>query len=361
MFFFGRASWAIKPLAILSSLSIYSDSMSCQPLVSILIPAFNAEDYIGLTIESALSQLWPRKEVIVVDDGSSDATLDVARTYSSVPGFRVISQPNRGVSAARNAALSLAKGDYIQWLDADDLLDSNKISVQMGDGNSNLDAGILRTSAWGSFYYCKSRARFVPDDLWETLSPLEWLLRKFRKNLWMNPACWLVSRELTEATGLWDERLVRDNDGEYLCRLVCKCSEVRFVRTAKVYYRTGDLRSLSNNTSRASGESRALSIRLCVNHLLSIEDSQRTRTAALQFMQLRKSLWRDFPDLYKSQTDLARSLGGCLERPKERHLVQFVETLIGSRATERVRSGKRVLTNACFRACDAFWHHLRVP
>jgi glycosyltransferase involved in cell wall biosynthesis len=217
--------------------------MPRPPLISVLIPAYNAEGRLGQAIESALAQSWPRKEVIVVDDGSSDGTLDVAGSFSTNPGVQVISQENAGAANARNRALAAAQGDYIQWLDADDLLHPHKIRLQMESQTETLEPRILFTSAWGSFYYCVSRARYRPDGLWKTLGPIEWLLRKFSRNLWMNPACWLVSRELTEAAGLWDERLVRDNDGEYLCRLVCNASQVRFVPEARCYYRAGDLSS----------------------------------------------------------------------------------------------------------------------
>ena len=84
-----------------------------KQLVSIIIPAYNAEKWISACIESAISQTWPRKEILVVDDGSSDKTLEVAKSYSS-PELRVFSQENRGASAARNHGLSMAQGDYIQ-------------------------------------------------------------------------------------------------------------------------------------------------------------------------------------------------------------------------------------------------------
>ena len=101
-----------------------------QPLVSILIPAYNAERWIADTIRSALAQTWPRKEIIIVDDGSTDRTLAVARQFAS-RNLSVVTQQNQGASAARNKALELCQGDYIQWLDADDLLSPNKVTRQM--------------------------------------------------------------------------------------------------------------------------------------------------------------------------------------------------------------------------------------
>ncbi len=99
------------------------------PLVSVLIPAYNAQEWIADTIRSALSQTWSRIEIIVVDDGSRDQTLSIAQQFETL-GVLVISQKNQGASAARNHAFALSHGDYIQWLDADDLLAPDKIARQ---------------------------------------------------------------------------------------------------------------------------------------------------------------------------------------------------------------------------------------
>ena len=104
-----------------------------KPLVSILIPAYNAERWIAETIQSALDQTSARKEIIVVDDGSSDQTLKIARRFACKT-VSVVSQQNRGASATRNHALALSKGEYIQWLDADDLLGPTKIEETNGSG-----------------------------------------------------------------------------------------------------------------------------------------------------------------------------------------------------------------------------------
>ena len=176
------------------------------PLVSILIPAYNAEAWIAATIKSALDQTWSRKEIIVVDDGSSDQTLTVARQFAA-KDVSVVTQENQGAAAARNKAFSLAQGEYIQWLDADDLLARDKIGRQMQTLNDCQNKRTLCSASWGAFYYRTEKARFRPSPLWADLSPVEWLLRKMGQNCHMQTATWLVSRELTEAAGPWDTRL----------------------------------------------------------------------------------------------------------------------------------------------------------
>lgn len=99
------------------------------PLVSILIPCYNAERWIGQCIESALSQSWGEKEVVVVDDGSPDGSLDIIRGFGD--RIRWETGPNRGGNVARNRLLELSRGEWLQYLDADDYLLPEKVEQQM--------------------------------------------------------------------------------------------------------------------------------------------------------------------------------------------------------------------------------------
>lgn len=271
--------------------------------VSILIPAYNAERWIGQTIASALSQTWPNTEIIIVDDGSSDSTVAIARTHQTRL-VKIVTQPNLGASAARNTALSLAQGDYIQWLDADDLLAPDKISQQLCAPDAGADSRVLLTAPFGTFFYCHQRAKYQPTSLWRTLTPLEWISVKFIENAWMNPAAWLVSRRLTDAAGPWDERLSRsgDDDGEYICRVVLASEQVAFVPAAKCYYRVGHAGTLSQRCADTAYEGLLLATALSINHLLSAADNQDTRAACIRLLENR--LWHFYPE----KSDLAAEL-----------------------------------------------------
>src|SRR5258708_5132388 len=141
-----------------------------KPLVSILTPAYNAERWIASTIQSAIGQTWTRKEIIIVDDGSTDRTAELARQFASKE-VKVVSTPNQGAAAARNHALQLSQGDFVQWLDADDLLSPDKIERQLGALGELDGKRILRSSPWASFFYRTHRARFIQTPLCEDLSP----------------------------------------------------------------------------------------------------------------------------------------------------------------------------------------------
>jgi glycosyltransferase involved in cell wall biosynthesis len=99
------------------------------PLVSIVIPSYNAGHYLGAAIDSVLQQTYPRIEVIVVDDGSTDET--AARLAACLHRVVFIRQPHRGIGAARNAGIGRSTGDLLGFLDADDLFVSDKISRQV--------------------------------------------------------------------------------------------------------------------------------------------------------------------------------------------------------------------------------------
>ncbi len=102
---------------------------SPSPLVSIIIPCFNGQDCVGAAIQSALDQTYPEKEIIVVDDGSTDGSLAVIQGFGEK--IRCETGPNRGGGAARNRGLGLARGELIQFLDADDMLLPLKLEVQV--------------------------------------------------------------------------------------------------------------------------------------------------------------------------------------------------------------------------------------
>jgi glycosyltransferase involved in cell wall biosynthesis len=307
-------------------------------LVSILIPSYNAGRWIRETIESALAQTWDNKEVIIVDDGSTDNTPQIAQSYESKL-LKVISQPNRGANAARNRALEVAEGDYIQWLDADDLLSPDKISNQMLEGDKVANPRILLTSSWAKFYYRHASAKFVPDGLWCDLDPIDWLITKFSEHAWMNPAAWLVSRELTESAGPWDERLVRDQDGEYIARVVSNSEAVKFVSGARSYYRQSNQQSLSRQLSDKSLESILLAKSLSIGYLRSLEDSERTRRASLAHLQgLLHYLDPGRGAILERANTLVKDLGGELSFPARTWKYSVMEKLVGARVARHAQS-----------------------
>jgi glycosyltransferase involved in cell wall biosynthesis len=329
------------------------------PLVSILIPAYNAERWITDTIQSALGQTWPRKEIIVVDDGSRDQTLRVARQFAS-KNVSVVTQENQGASAARNRAFELCQGDYIQWLDADDLLSPDKVAKQMAVAEECHDTRWLLSSGWGYFMYRPSRAQFLPTPLWCDLSPVEWLLRKMGQNLHMQTGTWLVSQELTQAAGPWDTRLSLDDDGEYFCRVVLASDAIQFVPDGKVFYRQSDFDRLSGiDRSDKKLESQFLSMKLHVGYLRSLEESERVRAACLAYLQTWFGwFFEERPDLAQELGRLAATLGGRLQAPKLPWKYLWIQKLFGWSAAKEVRQRWNRCKSSVMRCWDKALLHL---
>ncbi len=114
------------------------------PLVTIGIPCFNGERWLGQAIASALGQTWPVKEVIVVDDGSTDNSPAVAAKFGGA--IRFFTTPNGGANAARNEILRQARGEWIQYLDADDYLLPEKTAAQLADAREGSD--VIYSPVW---------------------------------------------------------------------------------------------------------------------------------------------------------------------------------------------------------------------
>jgi glycosyltransferase involved in cell wall biosynthesis len=327
--------------------------------VSILIPAFNAEKWIGDTLKSAIEQTWDRKEIIVVDDGSTDGTLRIARQFES-DMLRVVSQKNQGASAARNTAFSLSQGEYIQWLDADDLLAPDKIAHQMNAlqriGNNKQ---ILLSGSWGRFIYRQDKTKFSNTSLWCDLTPLEWLIRKMSQNVFMSPASWLVSRDITEAAGPWNTKLSLDDDGEYFCRVLLSSQGTHFVPEAKSFYRDSGSNSLSyiSRSNKNKMASQLLSMKFQVSYLKSLEDSDRSRAACVRYLTDSSGFfYPQYPDLFFELAEMCKELGGTLQLPHLSWKYSWIRTLFGWRMARRAQVLRARVTEFLVRSYDKMFY-----
>jgi glycosyltransferase involved in cell wall biosynthesis len=332
-----------------------------KPLVSILIPAYNGENWIANTIRSAIGQTWPRKEIIVVNDGSTDQTLEIARQFAS-KDIVVVNRDNQGAASTRNHAFSLSQGDYIQWLDADDLLSPNKVQSQLEALDKIRSSRTLFSSEWGYFTYRTKKAEFSPSSLWCDLSPVEWLVRKMGEKLHMQTATWLVSRELSEEAGAWDTRLLSDDDGEYFCRVILASEGIRFVPGAKVFYRKTPSNRLSHvGMSDRKKDALLLSMQLHVKYLQSLEDSDRVRAACMTYMQSwLLNFYPERPDLTAELEKLAATMGRRLEVPRLRWKYAWIKPLFGWGLAKRAQLMLPMLKASFERSWDRTMYNLEI-
>lgn len=133
--------------------------------VSIIIPCYNVEKYLGECLDSVLAQDERNFEVIIIDDGSVDDTLEIAKAYEKQDArIAVMHQENRGVSAARNMGLSAARGEWITFVDGDDLITSDMLSVMLSATDEKTDMVVCAHETFGDTQEC-----FWPQAMWPKL------------------------------------------------------------------------------------------------------------------------------------------------------------------------------------------------
>jgi glycosyltransferase involved in cell wall biosynthesis len=305
--------------------------------VSVLIPAYNAAAYIEQTLDSVLAQTWPHLEVIVVDDGSRDDTLAKAQRYAGAK-VQVVSQPNAGASAARNNAFSLATGDYIQYLDADDLLHPDKIRAQL-ECQRQRPAVQLSSSAWAMFYDEPNEQNLRPTILWRDYAdPVQWLVDAWETGAWMQPSAWLTHRSLIEAAGPWNEQISLHDDGEFFSRVLLQAREVMFCAEAKSFYRKGISDSLSSIRSEKATRSHLAVCQAYEAHLLARRDDDVVRQAcANNYQRLIYEYYPDHPEVRQVAAARVLALGGSTARPHSTPIFRLVDQVLGWRLSKRLQ------------------------
>jgi glycosyltransferase involved in cell wall biosynthesis len=200
--------------------------------VSVIVPTYNYARYLPEALESVRAQTYPDWECIVVDDGSTDETASVLRAAATKDGrIRYVSQDNQGPSAARNRGIAQSTGEYIQFLDADDLLPSTKLEHQVLAMEADASIGIVYSDA--RFFRGSPTdvlAYRAPGPRPSTLpgpSSSDPLLRALIENSIMMVEGPLVRRSVIATVGPFEENLSRAEDWQYWLR--CALAGIRFV------------------------------------------------------------------------------------------------------------------------------------
>lgn len=246
-----------------------------SPLVTVVIPCYNAGRWILETLESVRNQTWKNIEIIIVNDGSTDNSVALIEAFE-LPSLSLIHQENKGQTAALNAGLAAATGDYVQYLDADDLLHPEKIEIQMKRLIEN--PGCMASAEWVRFFDKTEGLVFSPDDTWQDLAPVDWLVLAWKEGGGMlYPAMWLLPTALAKNIGGWAEELNLNNDADYFVRAILASEKILFCPGAKTYYRSGVAGSLSGLKSEKGWRSQWKVLENCESYLLEKENSDRTR------------------------------------------------------------------------------------
>ncbi len=209
-------------------------------MVSVIIPVYNCGESLHRTMRSVLDQTYPEIEVILVDDGSTDNSYAFAKQYES-DRVKILQQKNAGAAVARNRGLAIAKGEYIQFLDAGDVLDKAKIAAQVS---------VLQNQP-GKVAVCNYKQFTTEEELTNNVYPDQSSFiyssddpQDFLINLWggkgelnfIQTNCWLVPKTIIERSGGWRAYRCPDDDGEFFARVLLASEGIVYVPGVYNYY-----------------------------------------------------------------------------------------------------------------------------
>jgi glycosyltransferase involved in cell wall biosynthesis len=191
--------------------------------VSVIIPCYNAEKFISECLTSVINQTYKNIEIICVDDGSSDSSLSILNEFQlKYPDtVKVISVPNHGASKARNIGLAMATGDYIQFLDADDIITPEKLERQLAGFSDNVDL-VVSDRLQKSFDLTETLETNIFSDI--LINPLETAVTKII--ITGNP---LYKKNIVVALNGYNEKISSCQDWEFHLRIILKGYKIKYI------------------------------------------------------------------------------------------------------------------------------------
>lgn len=246
-----------------------------NPIVSIIIPTYNRAHLLVETLESVLAQTYSNWECIIVDDNSTDETQLLLNEYSNKDNrFTYIiksEKQKKGASISRNLGLKIARGEFIQFLDSDDLLADNKIQEQI-KLLINENKYTVCTCKWGKFIEKSDPLTLIENsaDYRDFNTIKEYFNLIGIHGGFFPPINFLINKELINQSGYWNESLTVNDDGEFFFRVLLNADKILFCAKTYVLYRN----NLTDNLSILNSEIKAISL---LNSWKIIEALYRTK------------------------------------------------------------------------------------
>ena len=308
-----------------------------KPSVSVVIPCYNAQRWVGEAIRSCLAQTHRALEIILIDDGSTDDSLEVVKSYGSK--VRWESGPNRGGNYARNRGFELSSGEYIQFLDADDYILSEKIERQakfLEETGADAVYG-----DWRHQYHEREEESFlgtvqVPGA---QLDILESLLGQW----WVAPVAILCRRRCVTKCGGWDESLPSAQDRDFFIAAAWSKMDIRYQPGCYSIYRRWGNFTISTSNRPLWLESNCLVLEKA-EKLLADSDELSTRykqALAESYFALSRNYYDLDRETYASLMDKVFSLNPNFTPGRESLCYRVAQKTFGFRLAEKLASLKR--------------------
>jgi len=292
------------------------------------------------TLVSVFKQTHKNCEVVLIDDGSTDGSFEYAKTFES-NHFRVYKNKRKGACAARNYGFELSMGEYIQYLDADDVLSKSKIENQLILYKKFGDT-IITSCSWGKFKDNVLEVEWSNQSIDKDYkNPINWLIDSWSGLGMGQTSVWLTPRSIVNKVGVWNEDLQINQDGEFFSRVLLAVKQIKHSEIAKVYYRVGNQKSVSqkNNKSYSKATSLLMSYELCHQHTKSNLSGLELRKAVAQnYINFIYQFSPNYPDLLQQAEQNFKSLGFLKMWPVGGNRFQKIAKLVGFKKAIFVRN-----------------------
>lgn len=211
-------------------------------LISIIIPTYNRASILNQTLDSVLNQTYSNWECIVVDDGSTDDTEELLAKYCAKdPRFKYCKRPPetpKGGNVCRNLGFGLSKGEFVKWLDSDDLLSHDLLLAQINAVKHLEEKYVLITSKWNYFSETVDDVKPRREETNKNYDNGFNLISDFGNFSTFLPShVYLVRREVIQKSGLWNESLLINQDAEFFTRVLLNTKKIIHPVAGMVYYR----------------------------------------------------------------------------------------------------------------------------
>jgi len=210
-----------------------------NPTVSIIIPTYNCETYIAETLDSVVGQTFKDLEIIVIDDGSTDRTREIASSYGVA--VRLVTQANSGVCKARNRGIREAAGRYLCLMDHDDYWFPDKLALQLEAMDHHPETGLVYSTF--SWWFADANGMFPNPEFYTTERPPEgideefsgWIYHLLLLDCWVLTSAALIRAEVFEKCGLFDESLPYSEDWDLWLRISREYPFVKLKKSLTLY------------------------------------------------------------------------------------------------------------------------------
>ncbi|WP_066382735.1 MULTISPECIES: glycosyltransferase [unclassified Anabaena] len=300
--------------------------------VSVIIPCFNAEKWLKEAINSCLEQTYSNLEIIVIDDGSTDNSLEIIKSYGDKIIWR--SLPHQGGNYARNRGFELSQGEYIQYLDADDYIWPEKIKRQVSFLETT-DADVIYGD-WRHQRHLPNGSSFL--DKREISGTQADILAALLANWWVALAALMYKRSAVEKSGGWDEKLTAAQDRDFFLSVVMAGAKVVYQPGCYSVYRRYGAVTVSTGSKNRWLKNHHLVLKKVEQQLLQknrLSQSYRQALAKSYFELAREALFFDYSQ-YLMFLDEALVMFPDFKANSKRIFYRLVQDILGFRQTERI-------------------------